>query len=44
MEDAYHHPKEDVLKFFNVSESLGLSQEEVRKNRKKYGLNGKDEI
>ena len=32
---------EEVLKRFHVSENLGLTQEEVRNNRKKYGINGK---
>ena len=40
MEDAYIKTSEEVLKFFNVSENLGLSQEEVKRNRQKYGLNG----
>lgn len=41
MEDAYAKTSEEVLKYFNVSENLGLSQEEVKRNKKKYGPNGK---
>ena len=40
MEDAYAKTTEEVLKSFNVSESLGLSQDEVKQNRQKYGPNG----
>nr|XP_039253740.1 sarcoplasmic/endoplasmic reticulum calcium ATPase 1-like [Styela clava] len=39
MEDAYMKPKEEVVKHFGVSESLGLTLEQVKKNRKKYGPN-----
>ena len=40
MEDAYTKSTEEVLKGFNVSENLGLSQDEVKRNRLKYGPNG----
>nr|XP_009861043.2 sarcoplasmic/endoplasmic reticulum calcium ATPase 2-like isoform X2 [Ciona intestinalis] len=39
MEDAYAKTTEEVLKFFDVSENLGLSQEQVKRNREKYGPN-----
>ncbi|XP_039274641.1 sarcoplasmic/endoplasmic reticulum calcium ATPase 1-like isoform X2 [Styela clava] len=39
MEDAYMKPKEEVVKYFGVSESLGLTAEQVKRNRKKYGPN-----
>lgn len=41
MEDAYAKSKEEVLKHFGVSENLGLSQEQFRRNQKKYGPNGR---
>jgi len=41
MEDAYAKTTEEVLNYFNVSERLGLSQEEVKQNKKRYGPNGK---
>ena len=40
MEDAFMKTTDAVLRRFNVSENLGLTQEEVRKNREKYGING----
>ena len=40
MEDAYSKTADEVLKYFNVSEKLGLTQEEVKRSRQKYGLNG----
>ena len=40
MEDAYAKTSEEVLKNFSVSESLGLSQEDVKRSRQKYGPNG----
>ena len=41
MEDAYAKNYSEALKYFSVSENLGLSQEEVKTNREKYGANGK---
>ena len=41
MEDAYYQNKEDVLKFFGVSQQTGLSLQEVKENLEKYGPNGK---
>ena len=40
MEDAYTKTTDEVLDGFCVSENLGLSQEEVKRNRQKYGPNG----
>ena len=40
MEDAFSKKYEEILEHFGVSESLGLSQEEVKRNREKYGPNG----
>lgn len=39
MEDAYAKNYSEALKYFSVSENLGLSQEEVKRNREKYGPN-----
>ncbi|NWZ40332.1 AT2A3 ATPase, partial [Brachypodius atriceps] len=41
MEAAHSIPVLDVLRRFGVSESCGLSPEQVRRNRDKYGPNGK---
>ncbi|NWY65175.1 AT2A3 ATPase, partial [Erithacus rubecula] len=41
MEAAHSIPALDVLRRFGVSESCGLSPEQVRRNRDKYGPNGK---
>uniref|UniRef100_A0A803YQD1 Cation-transporting P-type ATPase N-terminal domain-containing protein n=1 Tax=Meleagris gallopavo TaxID=9103 RepID=A0A803YQD1_MELGA len=40
MEAAHSVPVRDVLSRFDVSESCGLSPEQVRRNREKYGPNG----
>lgn len=40
MEGAYVRSPEQVLKHFNVSERLGLSQAQVKTAREKYGRNG----
>lgn len=40
MEAAHSIPVLDVLRRFGVSESCGLSPEQVRRNRDKYGPNG----
>ena len=44
MEDAYTKTVDKVLKHFQVSESLGLTQEEVKRSRQKYGPNGNSVI
>ncbi|NXP73413.1 AT2A3 ATPase, partial [Ramphastos sulfuratus] len=41
MEAAHSLPVLEVLRRFGVSESCGLSPEQVRRNREKYGPNGK---
>uniref|UniRef100_A0A3B3CSE7 Calcium-transporting ATPase n=1 Tax=Oryzias melastigma TaxID=30732 RepID=A0A3B3CSE7_ORYME len=41
MDNAHTKTVEEVLSFFNVNESTGLSLEEVRKQRDRYGPNGK---
>lgn len=40
MEAAHSVPVRDVLSRFDVTESCGLSPEQVRRNREKYGPNG----
>nr|XP_039263858.1 sarcoplasmic/endoplasmic reticulum calcium ATPase 1-like [Styela clava] len=39
MEHAFAKENEEVLEFFNVSETTGLKPEQVRENRRKYGPN-----
>uniref|UniRef100_A0A670JVK0 Calcium-transporting ATPase n=1 Tax=Podarcis muralis TaxID=64176 RepID=A0A670JVK0_PODMU len=41
MESAHSSTAEEVLRRFGVRESCGLSAEQVRRNREKYGANGK---
>ena len=40
MEDAFAKTSEEVLTHFNVSAKTGLSEEQIKRNRQKYGLNG----
>jgi hypothetical protein len=40
MESAWAKSKEDVLKYFDVDENKGYSDEQVRKAQEKYGPNG----
>ena len=35
----YNKPKEEICKEFNISEQTGLSDEQVKNNREKYGVN-----
>uniref|UniRef100_A0A8D3C8N4 Calcium-transporting ATPase n=1 Tax=Scophthalmus maximus TaxID=52904 RepID=A0A8D3C8N4_SCOMX len=42
MDNAHTKTVEEVYSFFNVNESTGLSAEHVRKQRERYGPNGKD--
>lgn len=44
MDNAHTKTVEEVLSFFNVNESTGLSLEEVRKQRDRYGPNGKGTV
>jgi Ca2+ transporting ATPase len=40
MESTWAKSKEDVLKYFNVDENKGYSDEQVKKAQEKYGPNG----
>lgn len=42
MESAHSLTAEEVLRRFGVRESCGLSAEQVRRHREKYGANGKE--
>ena len=42
MDNAHTKTVEEVYSFFNVNESTGLSLEQVKKQRERYGANGKD--
>lgn len=44
MDNAHTKTVEEVLSFFNVNESTGLSLEEVRKQRDRFGPNGKEPV
>lgn len=41
MDNAHTKTVEEVYSFFNVNESTGLSLEQVKKQRERYGPNGK---
>lgn len=41
MDNGHTKTVEEVYSFFNVNESTGLSSEEVKKQRERYGPNGK---
>uniref|UniRef100_H2ZG99 Calcium-transporting ATPase n=1 Tax=Ciona savignyi TaxID=51511 RepID=H2ZG99_CIOSA len=41
MEDAYCKTSAEVLSYFSVSPTQGLSDEQVKRNRAKYGPNGR---
>lgn len=41
MENAHTKTVEELYSFFNVNESTGLSLEQVKKQRERYGPNGK---
>lgn len=41
MEDAHCKTTEEVLKYFNTSEDIGLSPDQVKQYQAKYGPNGK---
>ncbi len=40
MENAHCRKVEDVLAYFNVDEDSGLSDDQVKRQTEKYGLNG----
>lgn len=42
MDNAHTKTVEEVYSYFNVNESTGLSLEEVKKQRERYGPNGKE--
>ena len=42
MENAHCRKIEDVLSYFGVDEETGLSDEQVKRQTEKYGLNGKN--
>lgn len=41
MEQAWAKTREECLKYFNVDEEKGLSEDEVAKAQERYGPNGK---
>lgn len=43
MDNAHTKTVEEVLAFFAVNESTGLSCEQLKKNRERWGPNGRDE-
>lgn len=43
MDNAHTKTVEEVLAFFAVNESTGLSCEQLKKNRERWGPNGIDE-
>lgn len=44
MDNAHTKTVEEVYSFFNVNESTGLGLEQTKKQREKYGPNGKCSI
>jgi len=40
MEDSHCKTSEEVLKFFNTNDELGLSLDQVKQYQAKYGPNG----
>lgn len=43
MDNAHTKTVEEVLAFFTVNESTGLSCEQLKKNKERWGANGTDE-
>lgn len=41
MDQAWAKTREECLKYFNVDEERGLSEDQVAKAQEKYGPNGK---
>jgi Ca2+ transporting ATPase len=41
MEQAHSKSVEEICAFFGVDEETGLSEDQVKKSREKYGPNGK---
>jgi len=44
MDNAYATPVEQVLEYFNVDPEKGLNDQQVTRQRLKYGRNGKFEF
>lgn len=44
MDNAHTKTVEEVYSFFNVNESTGLSLDQVKKQRERYGPNGKEPV
>lgn len=44
MDNAHTKTVEEVLAFFAVNESTGLSCEQLKKNREKWGPNGRNTV
>lgn len=44
MDNAHIKTVEEVYSVFNVNESTGLSLEQVKKQRERYGPNGKEPV
>lgn len=44
MDNAHTKTVEEVYSVFNVNESTGLSLEQVKKQRERYGPNGKEPV
>lgn len=40
MENAHIKESDDVLSYFGVTEDIGLSPDQVKRNLDKYGYNG----
>lgn len=44
MENAHTKETAECLAYFGVSETTGLSPDQVKKNQAKYGFNGEDSM
>lgn len=44
MDNAHTKTVEEVYNFFSVNESTGLGSEQVKKQRERYGPNGKQPV
>lgn len=40
MDDSHAKPYDEVLRFFNTDENLGLDDDQVKRYQAKYGPNG----
>jgi P-type Ca2+ transporter type 2A len=41
MEDAHARTVDEIVTYFNLDETRGLTPDQVKRNQEKYGLNGK---